>query len=70
VHSETPAEAGTPSCITVDFDALGEPERSGDGRSQRGPEPLDTVTLRHRDDRSQERVKNSDLPGRLLPLVS
>ena len=63
-------EAGTPFCVTVDFDTLGEPERSGDGRSQKGPELLDTVTLRHRDDGSQERVKISDLPGRLLPLVS
>ncbi len=53
-------EAGTPFCVTVDFDTLGE----------RGPELLDTVTLRHRDDGSQERVKISDLLGRLLPLVS
>lgn len=52
-------EAGTPFCVTVDFDTLGE----------RGPELLDTVTLRHRDDGSQERVKISDLLGRLLPLV-
>jgi glycyl-tRNA synthetase len=44
----------------VDFDTLGE----------KGPELLDTVTLRHRDDGSQERVKIGDLPGRLLPLVS
>jgi glycyl-tRNA synthetase len=53
-------EAGTPFCVTVDFDTLGE----------KGPELLDTVTLRHRDDGSQERVKISDLLGRLLPLVS
>ena len=53
-------EAGTPFCVTVDFDTLGE----------KGPDLLDTVTLRHRDDGSQERVKISDLPGRLLPLVS
>jgi glycyl-tRNA synthetase len=53
-------EAGTPFCVTVDFDTLGE----------KGPELLDTVTLRHRDDGSQERVKIGDLPGRLLPLVS
>jgi glycyl-tRNA synthetase len=53
-------EAGTPFCVTVDFDTLGE----------KGPELLDTVTLRHRDDGSQERVKISDLPGKLLPLVS
>ena len=53
-------EAGTPFCVTVDFDTLGE----------KGTELLDTVTLRHRDDGSQERVKISDLLGRLLPLVS
>jgi glycyl-tRNA synthetase len=53
-------EAGTPFCVTVDFDSLGE----------KGDELKDTVTLRHRDDGSQERVKISDLLGRLLPLVS
>ena len=53
-------EAGTPFCVTVDFDTLGE----------KGLELLDTVTLRHRDDGSQERVKISDLLGKLLPLVS
>ncbi len=52
-------EAGTPFCVTIDFDTLGE----------QGPELLDTVTLRHRDDGAQERVKISDLLGRLLPLV-
>jgi glycyl-tRNA synthetase len=51
-------EAGTPFCVTIDFDTLGE-----------NPELLDTVTLRHRDDGSQERVKISDLLGKLLPLV-
>ena len=44
----------------MDFDSLGE----------KGDELKDTVTLRHRDDGSQERVKISDLLGRLLPLVS
>ncbi|HSI12723.1 MAG TPA: glycine--tRNA ligase [Chthoniobacter sp.] len=53
-------EAGTPFCLTIDFDTLGE----------KGDELKDTVTLRHRDDGSQERVKISDLLGRLLPLVS
>jgi len=41
-----------------------------DTRGEKGPELLDTVTLRHRDDDSQERVKISDLLGKLLPLVS
>lgn len=53
-------EAGTPFCLTVDFETLGE----------KGEELKDTVTLRHRDDGSQERVKISDLLGKLLPLVS
>ncbi len=51
-------EAGTPFCVTIDFDTLGEK-----------PELLDTVTLRHRDSGEQERVKISDLLGKLLPLV-
>jgi len=53
-------EAGTPFCVTIDFETLGE----------KGEELKDTVTLRHRDDASQERVKISDLLGRLLPLVN
>ena len=52
-------EAGTPFCVTVDFDTLGE----------KGDELKDTVTLRYRDDGSQERVKISELPGKLLPLI-
>jgi glycyl-tRNA synthetase len=53
-------EVGTPFGVTIDFDSLGE----------KGPELLDTVTLRHRDSGEQERVKISDLLGKLLPLVS
>ena len=53
-------EAGTPFCVTVDFDTLGE----------KGPELKDTVTLRHRDSGEQERVKISDLLGIILPAVS
>ena len=52
-------EAGTPFCVTIDFETLGE----------KGDELKDTVTLRHRDDASQERVKISELLGRLLPQV-
>ncbi len=48
-------EAGTPFGVTIDFDTLGE----------KGPELLDTVTLRDRDTSKQERVKISDL----LPLL-
>jgi glycyl-tRNA synthetase len=52
-------EAGTPFCVTIDFDTLGE----------KGPELKDTVTLRQRDDGSQERVSIAELLGRLLPLI-
>jgi glycyl-tRNA synthetase len=52
-------EAGTPFCVTIDFDTLGE----------KGEELKDTVTLRYRDDGRQERVRISELLGKLLPLV-
>jgi glycyl-tRNA synthetase len=48
-------EAGTPFCVTIDFDTLGEK-----------PELLDTVTVRHRDDGRQERLKISELLAFLL----
>ena len=48
-------EIGTPVCITVDFDTLGE-----------NPELLDTVTVRDRDTGSQERVALSALKERLV----
>ena len=48
-------EAGTPFCVTIDFDTLGEK-----------PELLDTVTLRYRDDGRQERLKISELRDWLL----
>ncbi len=47
-------EAGTPFCVTIDFDTLGEK-----------PELKDTVTIRYRDDGRQERVNISEL----LPLL-
>ena len=49
-------EIGTPFCVTVDFETLG--EKQSDLR--------DTVTLRERDSMKQERVKISDLLGLLL----
>jgi len=49
-------EIGTPFCITVDFETLG--EKQSDLR--------DTVTLRERDSMKQERVKISDLLELLL----
>jgi glycyl-tRNA synthetase len=51
-------EAGTPFCVTIDFDTLGEK-----------PEMLDTVTIRHRDDGRQERVKISELRDFLLSKI-
>ncbi len=45
-------EIGTPWCIVVDFDTLGE-----------NPENRDTVTIRHRDTGEQERIKISDIAG-------
>jgi len=48
-------EAGTPFCVTIDFDTLGEK-----------PDLLDTVTIRYRDDGKQERLKISELLEFLL----
>jgi len=48
-------EIGTPACITVDFDTLGEK-----------PELLDTVTVRNRDTGEQERVKIDSLVSRVV----
>jgi glycyl-tRNA synthetase len=48
-------EIGTPYCITVDFDTLGEK-----------PEMKDTVTLRDRDTGSQERVSIDELVKRII----
>ena len=48
-------EAGTPFCVTIDFDTLGEK-----------PELIDTVTIRYRDDGQQERLKISELLAFLL----
>ena len=53
-------EAGTPFCVTIDFDTLGEkPELN----------LKDTVTIRHRDDGKQERLKISELLNWLLPKI-
>jgi glycyl-tRNA synthetase len=51
-------EAGTPFCVTIDFDTLGEK-----------PELLDTVTIRYRDDGKQERLKISNLAEFLLSKI-
>ena len=52
-------ECGTPFCITVDFDTLGE----------NGPELKGTVTIRHRDSMEQERLPVDGLLAWLLERV-
>ena len=47
-------EIGTPFCITVDFDTLGE-----------SPDLKDTITLRHRDTGEQERLTIVEVADRL-----
>jgi glycyl-tRNA synthetase len=51
-------EAGTPFCVTIDFETLGEK-----------PELLNTVTVRHRDDGKQERIAIAELAGWLLARI-
>ena len=51
-------EAGTPFCVTIDFDTLGEK-----------PELLNSVTVRHRDDGKQERLPISELRDWLLSRI-
>ncbi len=53
-------EAGTPFCLTIDFDTIGE----------NGPEKEGTVTLRHRDSMQQERIAIADLKPYLLDKIS
>ncbi len=47
-------EIGTPYCVTIDFDTLGE-----------NPDLLDTVTIRDRDTGEQERIVISELKSRI-----
>lgn len=47
-------EIGTPHCITIDFDTLGE-----------NPAHTDTVTLRNRDTGEQERIAIADLAAKI-----
>jgi glycyl-tRNA synthetase len=51
-------EAGTPYCVTIDFETLGEK-----------PELLNTVTVRHRDDGKQERLPIRELLAWLLTRI-
>jgi glycyl-tRNA synthetase len=52
-------EVGTPFCVTIDFETLGE----------EGDELKDTVTVRHRDSMEQERIKIAALLPWLLERV-
>ena len=52
-------EIGTPFCITIDFDTLGET-----------PDLKDTVTLRHRDTGEQERLTVDEVKKRLNAAVT
>jgi len=56
-------EAGTPFCVTIDFETL-EGMKEGPLAGEK-----DTVTLRHRDDGRQERVKIGSLPAMLLQSI-
>lgn len=51
-------EIGTPFCVTIDFDTLGET-----------PELKDTVTLRHRDTGSQERLTVKEVAERIKSAI-
>ncbi len=51
-------EIGTPFCVTIDFDTLGEK-----------PELKDTVTLRHRDTGTQERLSIAEVVQRITEAV-
>jgi glycyl-tRNA synthetase len=52
-------EVGTPFCVAIDFETLGEEDAS----------MKDTVTIRHRDSMEQERVAISDLLSWLLERI-
>ncbi|MFA6414548.1 MAG: glycine--tRNA ligase [Candidatus Paceibacterota bacterium] len=51
-------EIGTPFCVTIDFDTLGET-----------PELKDTVTLRHRDSGEQERLTVAEVAARIRSAI-
>jgi glycyl-tRNA synthetase len=51
-------EIGTPFCVTIDFDTLGET-----------PDLKDTVTLRHRDSGEQERLTVAEVANRIRTAI-
>ena len=52
-------EIGTPFCVTVDFETLGEKDAA----------VRDTVTIRERDSMKQKRVRINDLLGTLTSRI-
>ena len=56
-------EIGTPFCITIDFDTLGPSSSSGQANLK------DTVTLRHSDTGSQERLAIPEVSARLREAI-
>lgn len=58
-------EIGTPFCITIDFETLGELPAGG-GSASGGK---DTVTLRHRDTGAQERLTVSEITSRIRSAI-
>jgi len=60
-------EVGTPYCVTVDYESLGEPEGDEDPDTDALRE--DTVTLRERDTTAQKRVSIDGLADTLSALV-
>lgn len=58
-------EIGTPFCITIDFETLGELPAGG-GPASGGK---DTITLRHRDTGAQERLTISEVAARIRSAI-
>lgn len=59
-------EIGTPFCITIDFDTLGDPSKNS---RQENPNLKDTITLRHRDTGEQERLIISEVSERIRAAI-
>jgi len=74
-------EIGTPYCVTVDYESIGEGESRSDSEQSRGQSPredddtdpnelrTDTVTLRERDTTAQKRVSIDGLADTIEALV-
>lgn len=61
-------EIGTPFCITIDFDTLGDPSRRS-GAEAENPDLKGTVTLRHRDTGEQERLSIAEAAVRIKAAI-